>query len=205
MSRKARFDVRFDVSFQGYGHSFRHINRRTQRSKPFEADVPENAAPRTRPAICLDRLSRLIQTESDQNLAFSHLSLYTPSKKVLGRISLAFPTQPDKSSRVHRDHRGQAVWKRPTEFDPEHFLKAHREKVVRGQDFDLTPFGPGRRACPAISLALQQTLARLLHSFDIWFALLGSTIDIAEGVGLTMPKAIPLEAHIKPRLPPNLY
>eukprot|EP01018_Ginkgo_biloba_P001243 Gb_17757 [translate_table: standard] len=106
-------------------------------------------------------------------------------------------------------HRDPAVWERPTEFDPERFLKAHREKDVRGQDFDLIPFGSGRRACPGISLALcvvQLTLARLLHSFE-WFAPLGvgSTIDMTEGVGLTMPKAIPLEAHIKPRLPLNLY
>eukprot|EP01018_Ginkgo_biloba_P002415 Gb_32204 [translate_table: standard] len=104
-------------------------------------------------------------------------------------------------------HRDPAVWESPNEFDPEHFFKAHRGKDVRGQDFDLIPFGSGRRACPGMSLALcvvQYTLARLLHSFE-WLVPLGSSIDMAEGLGLTMPKAIPLEAHIKPRLPAHLY
>eukprot|EP01018_Ginkgo_biloba_P001246 Gb_17759 [translate_table: standard] len=46
----------------------------------------------------------------------------------------------------------------------------------------------------------------LLHSFELFSPLgVGSTIDMAEGVGLTMPKAIPLDAHINPRLSPNLY
>eukprot|EP01018_Ginkgo_biloba_P001401 Gb_28694 [translate_table: standard] len=104
-------------------------------------------------------------------------------------------------------HRDPAVWERPTEFDPERFFKANREKDVRGQDFDLIPFGSGRRVCPGMSLGLcvvQHTLAWLLHSFE-WFVPLGLSIDMTEGLGLTMPKAIPLEAHIKPRLPPHLY
>ncbi|GLJ27832.1 hypothetical protein SUGI_0546220 [Cryptomeria japonica] len=79
-------------------------------------------------------------------------------------------------------HRDADVWSRPTEFDPE-------------------------RMCPGMSLALvvvHYTLARLLQSFE-WCVPEGVVIDMGEGLGLTMPKAVPLEAIIKPRLPLHIY
>ena len=78
---------------------------------------------------------------------------------------------------------------------------------VKGHDFELIPFGSGRRICPGMSLALivvSHTLGRLLQSFE-WTAPGGSEIDMREGLGLTMPKLIPLEALLKPRPPLNLY
>ncbi|GLJ29512.1 hypothetical protein SUGI_0581780 [Cryptomeria japonica] len=104
-------------------------------------------------------------------------------------------------------HRDPAVWERPTEFDPERFLQKGREIDVKGHNFELIPFGSGRRMCPGISLALclvSYTLARLLQSFE-WSVPEGMTIDMSEGLGLTMPKAVPLQAIIKPRLPPHFY
>ncbi|KAH9300195.1 hypothetical protein KI387_011778, partial [Taxus chinensis] len=65
--------------------------------------------------------------------------------------------------------RDRAVWERPTEFDPERFLKSERDIDVKGQDFELIPFGSGRRMCPGMSLAMcvvSYTLARLLQSFE---------------------------------------
>nr|CAD1829319.1 unnamed protein product [Ananas comosus var. bracteatus] len=53
---------------------------------------------------------------------------------------------------------------------PERFLNdAARDKDFRGKDFDLLPFGAGRRICPGLPLAarmLHLMLAALLHGFD---------------------------------------
>ncbi|GLJ19656.1 hypothetical protein SUGI_0356050 [Cryptomeria japonica] len=103
--------------------------------------------------------------------------------------------------------RDAPVWERPTEFDPERFLKSGKEIDVKGQDFELIPFGSGRRMCPGMALAMiviHHTLGRLLQSFE-WFVLEGTVIDMTEGLGLSLPKSIPFEANIKPRLPLHLY
>ncbi|GLJ19650.1 hypothetical protein SUGI_0355900 [Cryptomeria japonica] len=104
-------------------------------------------------------------------------------------------------------HRDAAVWDRPMEFIPERFVKSDKEIDVKGQDFELIPFGSGRRKCPGMPLALiviSHTLGRLLQSFE-WFCPEGSEIDMTEGLGLSTPKSVPLEAIIKPRLPLHLY
>ncbi|GLJ19652.1 hypothetical protein SUGI_0355940 [Cryptomeria japonica] len=103
--------------------------------------------------------------------------------------------------------RDAAVWERPTEFDPERFLNSGKEIDVKGQDFELFPFGSGRRICPGMSLALivvSHTLGRLLQSFE-WFPPEGTEIDLTGGHGVTTHKSIPLEVIIKPRLPLHLY
>ncbi|KAG5070988.1 hypothetical protein JHK86_006199 [Glycine max] len=63
--------------------------------------------------------------------------------------------------------RDPEVWKNPEEFCPERFLDSAID--YRGQDFELIPFGAGRRICPGIPMAaviLELVLANLLHSFD---------------------------------------
>ncbi|KAH7352848.1 hypothetical protein KP509_19G066700 [Ceratopteris richardii] len=44
------------------------------------------------------------------------------------------------------------VWKDPLRFYPERFLDSNME--VRGQDFELLPFGSARRACPGLAFGL---------------------------------------------------
>ncbi|KAK3038176.1 LOW QUALITY PROTEIN: hypothetical protein RJ639_029630 [Escallonia herrerae] len=69
--------------------------------------------------------------------------------------------------KVHRDPH---VWSEPNEFRQERFLTSHKELDVRGQHFELIPFGSGRRVCPGISLALQivqLVLAHLIHGFEV--------------------------------------
>ncbi|GLJ29513.1 hypothetical protein SUGI_0581800 [Cryptomeria japonica] len=103
--------------------------------------------------------------------------------------------------------RDPKVGEQPLQFNPEWFLKSENEIDVKGQHFELIPFGSGRRMCPSMSLALcvvSYTLACLLHSFE-WSVPPGNVIEMKEGFGLTMPKAVPLEAIIKPRLPLHLY
>ncbi|KAJ7005845.1 cytochrome P450 83B1-like [Populus alba x Populus x berolinensis] len=63
--------------------------------------------------------------------------------------------------------RDPEAWENPYEFDPDRFLGSSID--VRGNDFELIPFGAGRRICPGIFLALatvELSLANLLHKFD---------------------------------------
>ncbi|OVA10800.1 Cytochrome P450 [Macleaya cordata] len=107
-------------------------------------------------------------------------------------------------------HRDPSIWSEPLEFKPERFLTSsstHGDVDVRGQHFELLPFGSGRRICPGISFALQVlhlTLAQLLHGFHL------STpsdlpVDMTETSGLTCSKATPLDVLLTPRLPSKLY
>jgi cytochrome P450 len=99
------------------------------------------------------------------------------------------------------------VWSDPLEFKPERFLTTHENFDVKGQNFELIPFGAGRRACPGISFGLQMlhlTLASLIHAFDISTPS-NAPVDMTATFGLTNVKSTPLEVVVKPRLPPNLY
>ncbi|CDY27373.1 BnaC04g50320D [Brassica napus] len=93
--------------------------------------------------------------------------------------------------------RDPSVWENPTRFEPERFLG--KETDVRGRDYELTPFGAGRRICPGLPLAVKIVplmLASLLYSFD-WKLPNGVTsedLDMDETFGLTLHKTNPLHA-----------
>lgn len=104
-------------------------------------------------------------------------------------------------------HRDQRVWPDPDKFQPERFLTSHKNIDVRGLNFELIPFGAGRRACPGISLGLhlvQFILASLLQSFEVEKPS-EEDVDMTESNGLTNLKATPLQVSVKPRLNPELY
>ncbi|KAI3836695.1 hypothetical protein MKW92_005273 [Papaver armeniacum] len=108
------------------------------------------------------------------------------------------------ASKIHRDPR---VWSDPLQFKPERFLTENVGIDVRGQDYELLPFGAGRRICPGTSFALQVlplALARLIHGFE--FSTPNNVpVDMTECPGLQNAKATPLEVLITPRLPSKLY
>ncbi|MED6195853.1 hypothetical protein PIB30_041882 [Stylosanthes scabra] len=84
--------------------------------------------------------------------------------------------------------RDPAYWDQPEEFKPERFLNSSID--VKGNDFQLIPFGAGRRGCPGIVFAIavnELVLANLLHQFD-W-----------KTIGITMHKKTPLVAIATPR------
>lgn len=63
--------------------------------------------------------------------------------------------------------RDPQVWENPLEFYPERFENSDVD--VKGQSFELLPFGGGRRGCPGYPFALatlQLTLSSLLYHFD---------------------------------------
>ncbi|KAL0896345.1 hypothetical protein Bca101_080306 [Brassica carinata] len=92
--------------------------------------------------------------------------------------------------------RDPSVWENPTRFDPERFLG--KETDVRGRDYELTPFGAGRRICPGLPLAVKIVplmLASLLYSFD-WKlpdGVASEDLDMDETFGLTLHKTNPKE------------
>jgi cytochrome P450 len=96
---------------------------------------------------------------------------------------------------VYAIHRDPAVWDAPTEFVPKRFEGGKAEGRL------LMPFGMGRRKCPGETLALRTVglvLGTLIQCFD-WDRVDGVEIDMTERGGLTIPKAVPLEAICKPR------
>nr|WET52774.1 cytochrome P450 76BK1 [Teucrium chamaedrys] len=94
-------------------------------------------------------------------------------------------------------HRDEKVWPNPEVFNPERFFENNID--YRGQDFELLPFGSGRRVCPGIPLAhrmLHMMVGTFVHQFDWKFepGVTPEMVDITEKFGLAMHKAIPLKA-----------
>ncbi|GAB4856964.1 hypothetical protein Ancab_040506 [Ancistrocladus abbreviatus] len=93
--------------------------------------------------------------------------------------------------------RDESLWKDANLFEPERFLDSNID--VKGHDFELIPFGAGRRICPGLPLAYRMlpcVLGSLLHLFD-WKLEDGITpenIDMDDKFGLTVVKAKSLYA-----------
>ncbi|KAI3746020.1 hypothetical protein L6452_08435 [Arctium lappa] len=91
--------------------------------------------------------------------------------------------------------RDATLWEDPLEFKPERFLTSGID--LRGQDFELIPFGAGRRICPGLPLAvrmLPMMLGSLLNNFD-WNLDVGISpkeLDMTEKFGITLQKVDPL-------------
>lgn len=63
--------------------------------------------------------------------------------------------------------RDPTVWEDPMEYKPERFMGSSLD--FKGNDFELLPFGAGRRICPGISTAskiLPLAMASLEYHFD---------------------------------------
>lgn len=88
--------------------------------------------------------------------------------------------------------RDPSAWTEPEKFWPERFEGSNID--LRGRDFQLIPFGSGRRGCPGLQLGLTMirlVVAQLVHCFD-WKLpnhMLPTDLDMTEEFGLTMPRA----------------
>ncbi|XP_065858095.1 geraniol 8-hydroxylase-like [Euphorbia lathyris] len=91
--------------------------------------------------------------------------------------------------------RDGSMWKDSNSFFPERFLELDID--VRGRNFELIPFGSGRRICPGLSLAtkmLHLILGSLINNFD-WKIEEGcetKTLNMDDKFGGTLEKANPL-------------
>ncbi|GLT62401.1 hypothetical protein SLA2020_350430 [Shorea laevis] len=88
-------------------------------------------------------------------------------------------------------------WSDAEKFFPERFVGSNID--VRGRDFQLIPFGSGRRSCPGMQLGLtlvRLVVAQIVHCFD-WELpnnMLPNELDMTEEFGLSTPRAKPLLA-----------
>ncbi|XP_023535454.1 cytochrome P450 CYP82D47-like [Cucurbita pepo subsp. pepo] len=99
------------------------------------------------------------------------------------------------------------VWPDPFEFKPERFLTTHCDVDLKGNNFELIPFGSGRRGCPAVAFGLQMVhfaLAGFLHSFTVKTPT-PQPVDMAENFGMANEKVVPLDVLVTPRLPSHLH
>ncbi|CAN0876916.1 Flavonoid 3'-monooxygenase [Linum grandiflorum] len=104
------------------------------------------------------------------------------------------------------------VWTDPLRFDPGRFLPGGEKPGVdvKGSDFELIPFGAGRRICAGLSLGLrmvQLMTATLAQAFD-WELVGGlkpGNLNMDEAYGLTLQRAEPLNVKPKPRLSAQVY
>ncbi|PAN37153.1 hypothetical protein PAHAL_7G015300 [Panicum hallii] len=96
---------------------------------------------------------------------------------------------------ISRDPR---YWNDPEAFNPERFENSNVD--YKGTHFEFTPFGSGRRQCPAIMFGtstLEIALANLLYHFD-WVlpdGLSPELVDMSEKYGMGVSKKMDL--HLK--------
>lgn len=97
--------------------------------------------------------------------------------------------------------RDSTSWEDPLVFKPERFWSSNVD--LRGQNFELIPFGAGRRICPGLPLALRMVpvmLGSLINSFN-WKLEAGiapKDLDMEEKFGISLAKAHPLRAIPSP-------
>lgn len=90
--------------------------------------------------------------------------------------------------------RNPEYWEGPLEFKPERFLEGDVLKSsldIKGQSFQLLPFGTGRRGCPGINLAMRElpvVIAGLIQCFD-WNVNDKHVLITDERAGLTAPRS----------------
>ncbi|XP_078166105.1 cytochrome P450 71A1-like [Carex rostrata] len=91
-------------------------------------------------------------------------------------------------------------WEMPGEFMPERFIGSQVD--YKGNDFQLIPFGAGRRICPGVSFATataELVLANLIHQFD-WELPSGMTreeFNMGESPGFSVHRKDELQLLVK--------
>ncbi|KAF5772381.1 putative N-methylcoclaurine 3'-monooxygenase [Helianthus annuus] len=92
------------------------------------------------------------------------------------------------------------VWDDPLSFKPERFLVSDLD--FKGQDFELLPFGSGRRICPSLPLgskSMEFIIASLVHEFDWVLPDIKdpSQLDMEERFQITLGREKPLKLIFK--------
>ncbi|GLJ46063.1 hypothetical protein SUGI_0970420 [Cryptomeria japonica] len=106
--------------------------------------------------------------------------------------------------------RDPSIWQpKPEKFFPERFFNL-KGVEYKGNNFELIPFGSGRRMCPGLPLADRMVhicVATLVQCFD-WYLPNGQfaeTLNMSSKFGITVQKEKHLVAIPIPRLPVHVY
>jgi len=97
--------------------------------------------------------------------------------------------------------RDPEVWEEAEEFRPERFMKSSMD--FKGQNFELVPFGAGRRGCPGIAFVtpvIEIALANVVHKFE-WKlpnGAAGEDLDMSGLPGVVLHRKFPLVAMATP-------
>ncbi|CAA6669808.1 unnamed protein product [Spirodela intermedia] len=96
------------------------------------------------------------------------------------------------------------VWSNPMEFRPERFLpggEGEGLEITCRKEIKMLTFGAGRRACPALDLAMLHLgyfVADMVREFE-WNAVNGEDVDMSEQMEFTIVMKTPLKATLLPR------
>ncbi|XP_052292347.1 6,7,8-trihydroxycoumarin synthase-like isoform X2 [Citrus sinensis] len=94
--------------------------------------------------------------------------------------------------------RDPEAWQNPEEFYPERFVDSCID--FKGQNFELIPFGAGRRICPGLNMGIvtvELALANLLYKFD-WEmppGLKSHDFDVLPGLAMHKKNVLSLRAQ----------
>ncbi|KAI3954150.1 hypothetical protein MKW98_017974 [Papaver atlanticum] len=103
---------------------------------------------------------------------------------------------------VWKVQRDPEVWDDPSVFRPERFLSNEQKMVdVRGQHYELLPFGAGRRICPGLSFSMDLmhlVLTRLILEFEMKSP--RGEVDMTATQGLMSYKVVPLDILLTRRI-----
>ncbi|KAI3507800.1 hypothetical protein L1887_22795 [Cichorium endivia] len=91
--------------------------------------------------------------------------------------------------------RSPEYWETPLEFKPDRFLEGETQNSsldIKGQSFQLLPFGTGRRGCPGINLAMRElpVVVAALIQYVEWNVKDNEALCTDERAGLTAPRAV---------------
>lgn len=107
--------------------------------------------------------------------------------------------------------RSPESWDNALEFIPERFLESTPESTrdVKGQDFEMLPFGSGRRMCVGMNMGLvvvQLTVGQMLHvcNWSLPPDMKPHDVDLTEHAGITIPMKNPLKLIATHRLAPSI-
>ncbi|KAK7394878.1 hypothetical protein VNO78_15419 [Psophocarpus tetragonolobus] len=101
-----------------------------------------------------------------------------------------------------------SIWENPLKFMPERFMECKID--FKGHDFELIPFGTGKRICPALALAdrtMHLIIASLVHNFEWKLAdgLMPEHMNMLEQYGLILKKVQSLRVQATPIKHHNYY
>ncbi|KAH9288260.1 hypothetical protein KI387_032377, partial [Taxus chinensis] len=117
------------------------------------------------------------------------------STEVCGVGGFVIPEKTRLIMNVWAIGRDPAVWDDPLTFKPERFMG--KDVDIKGRDFNILPFGAGRRGCPGALMAvgvMELMLAQLMHCFEWTGEGDPSHVDMSEVFKSTLSRKEPLFA-----------